>query len=201
MKMRVLIMLGFLGFLASHVSAAAPTTQPQPLTVMDVDGQPRQPLDVAAADRAAVIIFIDADCPICNAYSGEINRLSIEYGSKGINFYVAYADPDLKPDEARKQLKEFGVTCPGLLDSSLVLARRLGATITPEAVIVGKDQNVLYRGRIDDLYTRLGERRYEATHHDLRIALDAIVAGETPPPGGPAVGCAIDLSQPPATQP
>ncbi len=86
----------------------------------------------------------------------------------------------------------FGIDCPVLLDSRHDLSRLLGATITPEAVVTGPGGNVLYRGRIDDLYVTLGHRRYEARTHDLKDALDAVLGGR--PISNPftqAIGCSI----------
>ena len=172
------------------------------MTLMDVDGKPRQPLDVGSANHAAAIIFISSDCPICQGYAGEINRLATAYGGKGFAFYVVYVDNDLTADAARKQLKDYGITCAALLDPTLRLAKKLDANVTPDAVIIGPNQAVLYHGRIDDLYGSLGQRRFEAAHHDLRDALDAVAAGKSvPAPQSPAIGCSIDYPQPPTTQP
>ena len=35
-----------------------------------------------------------------------------------------------------------------------------------------------YRGRIDDTYFGYGKRRFAATHHDLRDALEAVLSGK-----------------------
>ena len=52
--------------------------------------------------------------------------------------------------------------------------------------------DVLYRGRIDNLYAALGQKRPRATTRDLREALDAILAGQPVPHAtNQAVGCLI----------
>jgi thiol-disulfide isomerase/thioredoxin len=188
--------------LAAAAMASAEPTSGAAITLMDVDGKPRQPLEIAAANHAAAIIFISSDCPICQGYAGEINRLATAYSAKGFAFYVVYVDDDLTADAARKQLKDYGITCAALLDPTLRLARKLHADVTPDAVIIGPEQAVLYHGRIDDLYGSLGQRRFEATQHDLRDALDAVAAGKpVATPQNPAIGCSIDYPQSPATQP
>ena len=45
--------------------------------------------------------------------------------------------------------------------------------------MLGRKGEVLYRGRIDDLYAGLGKKRAMATQHDLREALDAINVGKS----------------------
>ena len=176
---------------AACCAGGAPATQPAPLALVDVAGVVRHPLELGDA-KAAVILFISVDCPISNGYAPEINRICKEYEEKGVAFYLVHADPELTAVDAKKHASAYGFTCPILIDRKHELVRRVGATLTPEAVVVGADGKTLYRGRIDDLYVALGKRRYEATTHDLRLALDAVLAGKAvPTPRTQAVGCAI----------
>ena len=57
------------------------------------------------------------------------------------------------------------------------IAERAKATVTPQAVVVGPGGIVKYRGRIDNQYAALGKPRRVVTVHDLRDALDAVLAG------------------------
>jgi len=67
-----------------------------------------------------------------------------------------------------------------------------GATVTPEAVVIGSDGKIAYRGRIDNKYVTWGTSRPEATERDLRSALDAIVQGRPAPVARTkAIGCFI----------
>lgn len=160
--------------------------------VADDLGTLRAPLDLGNA-RAAVLIFAGVECPISNAYSPEINRLCDEYAKRQVKFYVVYADSELSRAVAREHARSYGIVCTVLLDPRHELTRMLSATVTPEAVVVGPRGNVLYRGRIDDLYLTLGHRRYEAHTHDLKDALDAVLAGR--PIANPytqAIGCSIN---------
>ncbi|MEC7776571.1 MAG: hypothetical protein VYC32_10785, partial [Planctomycetota bacterium] len=61
----------------------------------------------------------------------------------------------------------------------------------PEAFVIGKP-GILYRGRIDDLYADLGQKRRQARNRDLRDALDAVLSGKAVKnPTTRAVGCYI----------
>jgi thiol-disulfide isomerase/thioredoxin len=172
-------------------AGAGPSTRSASVEARDVGGEVRRPLELAGA-KAAVVIFISADCPICNGYAPEINRICAEYEPKHVAFYLVHCDPALSAEDAKKHAKEFGFTCPVLMDQRRELADRVGATMTPEAAVIGADGVVLYRGRIDDLYVALGKKRFEATTHDLRAALDAVLAGrKVPTPRTTAIGCAI----------
>jgi len=160
----------------------------QDVSVRDVTGMVQRPLQVE--DKAgSVLIFYWHDCPICNSYAPEINRLCS--AETNFAFYIVQVDPDLTPTAALKHAKDFRLLPPVLLDGKHRLVKLAGATITPEAVVFGKNKIVLYRGRIDNLYPSLNQRRAEATEHDLQDALDAITAGKPIKAQWPAVGCSI----------
>jgi peroxiredoxin len=154
----------------------------------DLAGTLRRPLD-AGGQTASVLIFYWHDCPICNSYAPEINRLCDQYTN--FNFYIVQIDPDLTVAAAKTHARQFGFRAPVLLDSRHVLVRLANATVAPEAVIFGRHKNVLYRGRIDNLYASLATRRLEATELDLRDALDAIAAGKPVTHQPPPIGCII----------
>jgi len=157
----------------------------------DLSGAIHHPLD-AGTNAGSVLIFYWHDCPICNSYAPEINRLSTHYTN--FAFYIVQVDPDLKPDAARVHARQYSLRPPVLLDGRHRLVRLAKASVAPEAVVFGKDGNVAYRGRIDNLYASLNKRRAEATEHDLRDALDAIAAGRPVRSQPPAEGCAIATS-------
>jgi hypothetical protein len=141
-----------------------------------------------------VLIFIGHDCPISNAYSKEIVRLGRAFAAKNVSVCVVYADADLGADAARRHAKDYGFTCPALLDPKLTLARAVGATIKPEAVVLSPRGELMYRGRINDRYVDFGKRREQVTRHDLQDAVEAVLAGRpVPTPRAPAIGCDIDF--------
>jgi len=138
------------------------------------------------------MIFVLTDCPIANSYLPEINRLHEEFATQGIELCIVQADPTTTAERARKHAAEYAIQPPVVLDADHVWARRAGATKTPEAVVFSPAGEILYRGRIDDRYVGLGQKRPAATTHDLGDALRAIVAGQAPPqPRTEAVGCYI----------
>lgn len=179
--------------LISAVSMPSPVRADQKPTIQlkDVEGVVRNPLDLGDA-RAAVFFFIATECPISNGYAPEMNRIREAYDHQNVNFFYVYTDSDLAPSKAQQHARDYGLGALALLDGGHELAKRVGVTLSPEVAVVGKDGAVLYRGRIDDLYISLGKRRYEATTHDLRDALAAILAGKpVANPRTQAVGCAI----------
>ena len=168
--------------------SAAPTS-----AVTDLNGRAVDPF--AANDkRATVLLFITNDCPIANSYAPEIQRICGEYAAKGISCTLVYSDLTLDAAAIRKHHDEYSypAAIPAVRDDGHRLADVTGAKITPEAVVAGKGGKVLYRGRIDNFYAALGKPRRMATEHDLRQALDELLAGKPiTHPQTQAVGCYI----------
>lgn len=153
----------------------------------DVDGNVHTPL---APKKASLLLFLLPDCPVSYAYAPEIKRICADYEPKGVNVFVVHSDPDVTPEEAKKHAKDYHLPCPVLLDPQHLLVKSTGATMAPEAAMVGPDGKVLYLGRIDDLFADYGKRRPEPKQHDLRNALDAMLAGKPiPGPTAKPIGC------------
>lgn len=150
------------------------------------------PLANTNGKKAVVLLFIAHDCPISNSYAPEIKRIIAHYTPEKIAFYLVYSEPGLSLTAAKKHAHEYGYTCPLVLDPKHRWAQKAGATVTPEAAVFSPSRKLLYRGRIDDLYFGYGQRRYAATEHDLREALDAVLSGKpVPKPRTQAIGCFI----------
>lgn len=146
--------------------------------------------------KAVVLLFCGHDCPISNGYAKEIVRLCKEFMPKKIAFCVIYADADLGVHDARKHAKEYGFTCPAILDPKMSLASRVGATVKPEAAVLSPTGKLLYLGRIDDIYADFGKKRLQPTCRDLKDSLDAIIAGNPVPVARTkAIGCYIDFPE------
>ena len=144
----------------------------------DIHGNLHDPLDVGDA-KANVLIFITTDCPIANQYAPEICAIQRAHKDDPLNFYLVHVDPDVTMDVAQKHAKEYGYTGAVIRDPHHRLAQHLGVTVTPEAAIVAAGGKMVYRGRIDNLYGDLGRKRpLGATRHELRNALDAVLAGK-----------------------
>jgi len=161
------------------------------LTIQDINGVARSPLQPDG--KASVLFFVTSDCPISNSYAPEIQRICSAYGSKRVSCNLVYVDPDLTLTDVKKHVKDFGYSgVPAILDSTQKLVQAAGAKTTPEAAVFGPSGQVLYRGRIDNVYASLGKRRPAATEHDLRKALDEILDGKpVSTPETKAIGCYI----------
>ncbi|HEX4343334.1 MAG TPA: hypothetical protein VH255_08080, partial [Verrucomicrobiae bacterium] len=167
----------------------AGTDESAPLVLNDLDGVARRPLE-PAEKLASVVIFYGHDCPISNGYAPEINRIATSHTN--FAFYIVQADADLTLAAAKAHAKEYDLRAPVLLDAQHRLVRLLKPTVTPEVFVLGKNHEVLYHGRIDDLYAEIEKKRGTVTQHDLRDALEAIAAGQpVKQKETKAIGCMI----------
>ena len=115
-------------------------------------------------------------------------RLASEFTSRGIQFFGVYITESAT--EIEQHARDYGLRFPGLLDPTLALARIAGATRAPEAAIIAPDGALLYRGRIDDRAQKPGVTRPTASRRDLRLAIEAVLAGQKPEPRfTTAIGC------------
>lgn len=165
------------------------------MSIVDLSGERRQPLEPKREARANVLFFITTDCPIANAYAPELRAIIDAYASKGFDFYIVHVDPDLTVEAAREHARLYGIdAAPILIDAKHAFVRALGITITPEVAVVLRGAELAYRGRIDDQWAELGQKRRAARTHDLRAALDAVSSGQTIPRARTAaVGCSVPV--------
>jgi len=160
------------------------------LQLTDIHGRRQQPFDDPQT-TAVVLVFVLQDCPIANSYIPELNRLHADYEPRGIQLLLVQVDAQASIEDLRKHAQEYRVEFPVVWDERHAWVQTTGATITPEASVLSPGGELLYRGRIDDRHVAFGKRP-EATTHDLRDALDAILAGRPiAQPRTQAVGCFI----------
>jgi glutathione peroxidase-family protein len=159
--------------------------------VRDVDGQARDLFKPAG--KANVIMFVASDCPVSNGYSPEIQRICSSSGAKGVPCTLVYEDQSIDEAAVRAHRAEYGYRgIAAVIDRDGSIAKRAGAKVTPQAVVIDANGAVKYRGRIDNLYAALGKPRQVATEHDLRDAIDAVLAGRAiAHPETEAFGCFI----------
>ena len=148
----------------------------------------------APSGRAGVLFFVSRDCPMSNGYAPEIRRLCADYTAKGVQCLLVYEDDGLDATGVRAHLAEYRYdrAMPAAIDADGAVAAHAQATITPQAVIVDRHGSIRYRGRIDNRYASFAKPRQQVTEHDLRDALDAVIADRpVPRTDTEALGCTI----------
>ena len=141
--------------------------------------------------KAVVVAFLSFECPVSNSYVPLVNDLVKQYGPKGVAF-VGLAANDETPAEVAARVKEFKATFAIYKDHHFSAANVLQAEITPEVFVLDHNFVLRYRGRIDDGYYARLKKNIEVKHHDLKNALDDLLAGkDVRTPVTKAVGCQI----------
>lgn len=180
-------------FLALALTTATIIAADAPLKLPGADGHEHTPLVVPEGKKAAVLIFVSPYCPTANKFMPEVNRIAAAY-APAFTFHLVHADADVKLADVLQHNEMNQVIIPVLLDRAQLLAKRTGATITPEAVVLGADGTTLYQGRINDLYLGPTKKQRQATTRDLCDALEAIQQGKpVTTPKTEAMGCKILL--------
>jgi thiol-disulfide isomerase/thioredoxin len=122
-------------------------------------------------------MFICNHCPYVIHVNRQIVDLANEYLQKGIGF-VAISSNDVVnyPDDAPNIMKVVGNALkypfPYLYDETQEVAKAYDAACTPDFYVFDKDDNLVYRGRLDEHRPSSGN---EPTGRDLRNALDAVL--------------------------
>jgi hypothetical protein len=160
-------------------------------SVRDVDGSL---LNVFKPSGVAnVLFFISSDCPISNSYAPTIQKICAGYENQGVRCTLLYEDIGVDRRSITKHLDEFAYRgIPAAIDADQKIATYAKATVTPEAVVVDRNGETRYRGRIDNFYADLGKPRQQVTQHDLADALNAVLTGKPVlHPETRALGCYI----------
>lgn len=179
---------------ASAESSAEPANiigrQIENFTLRDYRGREHSLAELA--DRKAVVLaFLGTECPLAKLYSPRLEQLSQEYGPRGVAFMGINSNRQDSITAIAAHARIHGLTFPVLKDLGNKLADACGAERTPEVVLLDAGRRIVYRGRIDDQYG-IGYARNEPTRHDLKLALDALLAGEKIEPAETeSVGCLI----------
>ena len=149
----------------------------------------------AAAQTYVVNVFMLESCTISQAFTDELIRLHQDFSSDSIQFVGWFPNQVSTWESIEEFRKTSDLPFVCRIDSGAVRARRYGVTITPEVAIVSvADQQVLYRGRVNDLFVRVGQRRGVVTQHDVRAVLRALTDGMSVTPRvTTAIGCILPV--------
>ena len=130
--------------------------------------------------KAVVVIFSCNHCPYVQAYETRMVQLQQDYLPKGVTLVAINSNDETNyPEDSFpnmvKRAKERGFNFHYLRDETQEVARQYGGICTPHVFAFDQNRVLQYKGRIDD--SRYPE---QVKVHDLRIALDVILAGEKP---------------------
>ena len=157
-----------------------------PFDLPGVDGRSHSLADYAT--RPVVVVFSCVHCPYVIAWEDRLNDIARDYDGRA-GFVVINSNDHIGDtfDRMVERAREKGFVFPFLRDESQGVAKAYQPARTPEAFLFDREHRLVYHGAPDSSYQDPG-----GAVPYLRQALDAVLAGETPPVvETPAVGCTI----------
>lgn len=171
---------------------AAVTQEVNWFALRDVDGQALE----LKGNELKVVCFLGVECPLARLYGQRLTQLGEEFGPQGVRVIGINSNPQDSVDDIRGYVADLEIGFPIVKDADQSLARKLGASRTPEVMVLDSLGTVRYQGRIDDQYEP-GISRAKPTQHDLHNAVQAVVDGKPVPIENTiAVGCLITFIEP-----
>ncbi len=143
--------------------------------------------------KAFVVIFTCNHCPYAQSYEKRLISLAKDYQPRGAQFVAICANDSVGfPEDDFNRMVEkssqLSLPYPYLHDESQAVAKAYDAACTPETYVFDSQHRLQYHGRIDDNY----RQPEQVKSHDLRDAIEAVLAGETPKHQlTSAIGCSI----------
>jgi len=153
-------------------------------------------------DRILVIIYSAPHCPTAQAYEDRIKAIQNDYEDKGVQVVMinpnypeavcleemGYSDLGDSFEDMKIRAKDMDYNFPFLFDGETEeTSIAYGPVATPHAYVFDENRILRYVGRIDD-----SEKIGTATQHDLRNAIEALLADEEVPVKQTKVfGCSI----------
>ena len=144
--------------------------------------------------KGTLVMFICNHCPYVLHVMDELVKIGKEYQSKGIGF-VAISANDIEnyPEDSPELMKQFAAErdfpFPYLYDETQETAKAYQAVCTPDYDLFDANDVCVYRGQLDESRP---QNDAPINGKNLRIALDAVIAGLKPDEKQlPSSGCNI----------
>ncbi len=143
--------------------------------------------------KLTVYFFLAETCPISQFYTLTLKELHKEFASEDLQFKGIFPNTESTAETIADFKTKYQLPFALETDPGQKLSKNLKAMITPEAIIKNETTGaIVYQGRIDDSYFRVGKRRPVAREHDLKNALTELKKGQPVTKSvTSAVGCYI----------
>ena len=152
-------------------------------------------LQALKGEKATLIMFICNHCPFVQHVRRQLIDIAGHYAPLGVASIAISANdivnyPADAPDKMQAMMAEWGNPFAAYLyDESQAVAKAYQAACTPDFYLFDAGLRCVYRGRLDGSTPQNAE---PLTGRDLRSALDAVLAGNSPDAYQlPSIGCNI----------
>ena len=108
-------------------------------------------------------------------YTLPLRELHEEYANENIHFIGLFPNFSSKPNLIETFKKKYQIPFELKTDYYHKKKEKFEATVTPEVVVYNESNGqVIYKGRIDDAYARVGKRKRFTTTSELKDVLESI---------------------------
>ncbi|MEM8906918.1 MAG: redoxin domain-containing protein [Bacteroidota bacterium] len=152
------------------------------------------PSAASEQDSIQVYLFLAEQCPISQYYTRPLRQLYEQFAQQDVQFLGIFSNPDATAKGMAHFQEKYQLPFDLILDKTQRKMEQFSVRVTPEVVVVqGTNQRVIYQGRIDNTYFRVGRRRTVTTTSELRDVLQALTVGSSAVAFAKtqAVGCLI----------
>ena len=127
--------------------------------------------------KAVVLITTGVGCPIVRNNAAAYMALKKKYAAQGVEFFMLDSNLQDTRDGVKKELAEYSVDMPVLMDSNQLIGEQLGVTRTAEVIVLDpKTWKVIYRGPVDDRVT-YERQKANASENWADDAIASMVSG------------------------
>ena len=143
-----------------------------------VDVTQQRTTRISTADKQlSLFIFLSPECPLSQNYTIVINQLKQKFDPQ-VNIFGIIPGNAYTISEIAGFENKYHTRFKILIDTKKQLTHYLEATVTPEAILLDKKGNLVYKGAIDDWVLALGKKRTQATRHYVQDAIAQTLRSE-----------------------
>ncbi len=149
---RIIFAIGALLLSLPPLSAAPATVTLPEMTLTDDKREPVAVAGLKSDSEVLVLVFAASTCPVTTLYWQRIKGAWYNYREQAVRMVIIGGNSDDQPDAIRSKMKDIDLDLPVLWDPKHLVAKKFGLEHTPTVVVVGRNWQVCYRGRIDDFW-------------------------------------------------
>ncbi len=156
------------------LGATAPLKTLPDMMLKNADGKTVKLTSLKNNKEILVLVFVASSCPVTSLYWERIKGAWYNYRQHKVKMVLVGGNSDDTAAQIRAILEQKDLELPVIWDENHALAKKLGVEFTPEVGVLGRNWEILYRGRIDDSWR--DENRVKERH--LNTAITAALEGK-----------------------
>lgn len=141
------------------------------------------------AQNAHIYLFWSENCPACMFYGPELREIQNKFHGQ-LNWHFVFPNLSSTDSSASTYLSKNKLIGKVIVAEAADWVNKYAIEVTPEVVLTNDTGMVLYIGRIDNSYEKIGRRRPKATETELADRLQKLADNQPfPYIRTRAVGC------------